>query len=370
MTNKKRWSTILHKPGEKYATGKYGALLLACCSVAAVFTVGNAGAMVTGSCSNCHTMHNSQDGAALSSQPQNYLLADDCVGCHSSSGPETIVTLGSTRIPIVFNTTAYPAQPLAGGNFYKVSLGGAANDVYGHNVLGVSGQDNNLARAPGDTQGGCGCHGTLATDDGLHKDRGRRGCEACHQFTKHHGTDPPDGEPETAASGWFRYLGGHDVSGRYVEGIEDPDWEKTPSATAHNVYKGETTHYNTEYQTPTGLADNQSINAFCTGCHIAFHDFIGNGTSPWIRHPSDIVLPATGEYAAYNPLTDYDPSVPVAWDNPSVPVREEAVVMCLSCHRAHGSEHPDMLRWDYDSTIANGGVNSTGCFRCHSSKDE
>ncbi|TSA13704.1 MAG: hypothetical protein D4R73_00455 [Deltaproteobacteria bacterium] len=46
------------------------------------------------------------------------------------------------------------------------------------------------------------------------------------------------------------------------------------------------------------------------------------------------------------------------------------IVTCLSCHRAHASAYPDILRWDYSTMIANGGSLSTGCFVCHTTKDD
>jgi hypothetical protein len=53
--------------------------------------------------------------------------------------------------------------------------------------------------------------------------------------------------------------------------------------------------------------------------------------------------------------------------------RMNVYVMCLSCHRAHGSPYNDMLRWDYDGMVAGngsgGGNDGTGCFKCHSEKD-
>lgn len=46
------------------------------------------------------------------------------------------------------------------------------------------------------------------------------------------------------------------------------------------------------------------------------------------------------------------------------------MVFCLSCHRAHGSPYPDMLRFDYSEMQAGGGgATGTGCFKCHSAKD-
>ncbi len=350
--------------------------LAVCCLffLASTCVVNNtARAAVRGMCSNCHTMHNSQNGASLLSSAQNNLLVDDCVGCHSSSGPDTIVTLGNTRIPIVYNTTAYPSEPLAGGNFYKVGLGGAANDVYGHNVLGISGVDENLSAAPGDWNGcASSCHVSLAIPT-QSVAFGTGGCKACHQSVKHHGKDPQPGFPETEESGWYRYLSGHGFSGTspdpnfYVYGIEDEDWEQdqNPESAQHNWYG--------EQNFPsTSLVDFSQIHTmtyFCRGCHKEFHASTGK-ESPFLRHPSAISLPATGEYAGYDPLNNYSKDVPVGWSNPVDPASGEPIVMCLSCHRAHGSEHPDMLRWDYDSMNAHGGANSNGCFKCHSLKDE
>ncbi len=375
--------TKKEKVGQTMGMGRFRVftILFFLCSLAHL-----AQASVTGTCANCHTMHNSQDGASLSSQPQNYLLADDCVGCHSSSGTETIVALGSTRIPIVFNTTAYPTQPLAGGNFYKVSLGGASNDVYGHNVWGISGVDANLAEAPGSRTSCAGpsCHTSLATDPATTYGNGfygENGCIGCHQSTRHHGASVSDGSLETAESGWYRFLSGHGFNGPSgpdpaygVYGVEDADWEQNPVA-GHNSYQGFDEYYVS--QPGTGLDAVHSITAFCSGCHTDFHSAMtyffgvpGHMESPWLRHPIDFALPTTGEYAGYDPVLNYDPAVPVAWLNPETPATGEAVVMCLSCHTAHGSEYPDMLRWDYDAIIAQGGASSTGCFRCHSLKDE
>jgi hypothetical protein len=46
------------------------------------------------------------------------------------------------------------------------------------------------------------------------------------------------------------------------------------------------------------------------------------------------------------------------------------IVMCLSCHMAHASPYPHMLRWDYSEMITGNGeaVSGKGCFVCHSSK--
>jgi predicted CXXCH cytochrome family protein len=162
----------------------------------------------------------------------------------------------------------------------------------------------------------------------------------------------------------------------YVTGVEDADWEFTRSATDHNYYKGATLAYDSD---GTGLSTKQTVTSFCAGCHAKFHGMNNDtetytgtwpnfsGSSPWIRHPTDIILPNTGEYSGYDPINNYSVEAPVAWTDPTNPTRATAVVMCLSCHRPHGSNQPDMLRWDYSTMVAGGG-GSGGCFTCHTTK--
>lgn len=306
--------------------------------------------------------------------PVGNLLVNDCVGCHTSTTNQTIITSGGTTTPIVFNTIV-PANPLAGGNFYWVVNNG---DAYGHNVYGISGTDAQLGTAPGFTPGACGstrCHTTLAAAPmGTNWYRG--GCRGCHVFTYHH-----------EDNGVFRFLKSHGASigstlgefrkniasyPDYVKGVEDGDWEQE-TATDHNYYKGVTAAYSND---GNALTNQQTVTAFCSGCHGVFHGpqsgTAGMGSaSPWIRHPTDFALPETGEYASYNPVVSYKNSAPVAWIDQAAPDRTEAVVMCLSCHRAHGSDQPDMLRWNYSliTTDTTGAGAGNGCFICHTLRD-
>ncbi len=345
---------------------------------------------VKGQCSLCHTMHNSQNGSTMvyagtgaswngsdqlaggtDNSPQPSLLNTSCVGCHSSDSGSTIVTIGVTRIPIVYNTGGYPANPLAGGNFYNVSRGGSENDKYGHNVHGISGEDANISPsgpgAPGTlpppgVNPTCmqQCHGTLAAGGATFF--GGNGCEGCHlrnYGVRHH-----------QSPSWYRFLRGHSFNTlRRVDGVPDPtgNYEQNPGA-GHNEYKG--VDDATTYTYGDGsLNATQSITDFCSGCHANFHEEMDGASSTWLRHPSDMLLPETGEFAGYDPTASYNNLAPVAYLNPAAPVRSEAVVMCLSCHRAHASNYQDSLRWDY-LTCSPGSANpNCGCFVCHSDKD-
>ncbi|HDR46226.1 MAG TPA: hypothetical protein ENN94_00835, partial [Geoalkalibacter subterraneus] len=99
---------------------KISVIFAAIATLTAVLLAGPAWSAVTGDCVNCHTMHNSQDGSAiefnnqLNEEPNARLLKTDCVGCHSNpAGSETILMLGDSRIPIVYNPgggVVYPSD--------------------------------------------------------------------------------------------------------------------------------------------------------------------------------------------------------------------------------------------------------------------
>jgi predicted CXXCH cytochrome family protein len=331
-------------------------------------------AAVTGDCVNCHTMHNSQEGVVINADGSvEGLLVDDCIGCHSSLDSATIKSLGGSRIPVVYNQ-ALPGQPLAGGNFHWVAGGASGTgfgDNYGHNVFGITGQDGSLAFAPGGIPR---IYNQLVCED-CHQAL-KLGCRSCH-LPMHHA--PGDQSPiAEQIDGWYRFLGSamnavidpasvESTSG--VTGVEETNWEQNPSSTVHNVYKGTATLYPGGSSSPP--VDN-SIGSFCAGCHTSFH--AGMQFNGWVRHPSDVVLPddADLEYAGY---TVYNPLAPVAKQTLDGTISAEVVpgqdlVTCLSCHRAHGSAHPDMLRWDYNECEAGTGTAANcGCFVCHTSKD-
>jgi len=372
-------------------------------------------------------MHNSQDGQAvvrfggwdsnngqqtgsISNEPQESLLISNCIGCHTNAvDGKTILIIGPTggesRVPIVYNSSVEPnyseestasgdSNALAGGNFYWVEHNG---DEYGHNV--ISHADGTLTEAPGRNQG-CtnSCHFSLYSWRFPWPNSEGKGCESCHTPAHHKGgTLTPIADEE---DGWYRFLArrhaqGPDSSNRNVKGLEDNDWQQTVSSTDHNEY----------WDTWTYGCDNAGISRFCAACHGNFHStrygpWVNGGfksgpgggwhTAPWLRHPAGIFLPAFGESSKYN--TDgsgsegitgpYNPIAPVSRqniDDYSTPSSTVAVgsdgdmVSCLSCHRAHGSPYPDMLRWNYNGMIAGGGqgcAEGKGCFICHTQKDE
>ncbi len=347
----------------------------------------NAHAKVSGPCVNCHTMRNSQNGTAVTSGgPYTVLLVNDCLGCHSATGADTWQD-SVTGAPIVYNINDAPTygvgnHGLAGGNFYWVRTDDTnhTNDTKGHNIFSDN-PDDNLTVAPGDPgRLGCGgtnsCHSNISGTITWTIDR--QGCTKCHMMNDagktsgfHHADDDNTvvGSDIDDTDGFYRFLTGHVAGiGHGVSGIEDTDWQKTYGASDHNEYLGNETALGSNV---AFSALGHTMTGFCCGCHGNFH--VQQTGGAWIRHPSDAVIPNSGEYSAY---TTYDPQVPVArpdlsdWTEPSSTITlAQDMVMCLSCHRPHGSPYPDMLRWDYSTMVAGEG-GSGGCFTCHSQKNQ
>lgn len=347
-------------------------------------------------CSNCHTMHFSQDGVLdrgggagiqgagtgvcmdCHAQYRAVLLKLDCVGCHAN------VNSGSnidpvTKAPLIAHNAA---ADLAGGNFrYVFNI----NDAKGHNVhgFGLNIQSGDLANIPPGYNaaydpsslkydqfnavgqimcgGQNGCHGNRDRQSQIDAVKGA-----------HHEDDTvlKFGTINEAQQGPTSGTNGERVGRSYrflmgVKGGEETDWEgNSPTATKHNEYKGSTAaHANSQT-----WSDVDTISEFCAECHGDFHSAAGMGTSnPWMRHPTDVVLPATGEFSSY---ATYSLTAPVA--RVVIPNAPESlvqsgtpVVMCLSCHRAHASNYYKALRWDYRN--ANLGTALSGCTVCHTS---
>ena len=306
--------------------------------------------------------------------PNEMLLIADCVGCHTSTSSDTIINRGGSRIPIVYNTGGYPSGALAGGNFYYVAQGDVANHAKGHNVYGIAAADRTLDIAPGGSSCGASCHDTLALENASGGWAAPGGCQGCHLDVKHHANDGTGTKyVDSADKGWYRFLSGHMTASGGVKGIEDSDWGYNADSSNHNEYLG--------VPTDTTNLNNGNMTAFCCGCHGDFHssstDF--GSQSPWLRHPSDFVIPNTGEYTnAFS--SGYNPNIPVArpWNfdgfttvapgYPSGTVTPGTdMVMCLTCHRAHASPYYKMLRWHYTSTDLSYAL--YGCSKCHTSKN-
>jgi hypothetical protein len=370
--------------------------------IALAGTAGLAAALAAGTasaadCSFCHTMHNSQDGQPMvwdtaDTSPKPILLRGDCVYCHSGvnttgsllNSPPKVYGTAAT----VYATTANSGtdfRNLAGGDFVWVG----DDQSHGHNVgggFGLSGDTTLNNVPPGGTDMGAqlqcagvtGCHGlTSVTGAPIGAMKGAH--HSVHN-TLTNSTTYIDG---ATVGGSFRYLNG-------VKGFEDSDWQHTEDYQDHNQYAGET---RTTADTVATTGTNRTISGLCARCHGAFHntsepgakDAYGINTTntnfaagQWVRHPTDYDMneDATGEFVSYD---SYDIIAPVGRTIANLTVGADGtvtgagyrIVLCVSCHRAHGSPYQDALRWSYGEMQVGttGAAAGTGCFACHAAKD-
>jgi len=392
--------------------------------------VSASGGMV-GACNDCHTMHNSVQGQAvarvglngtITTTPLENLLRMDCIACHAQNGFDNVVELpGGSKVPQVYHQDS---TDLAGGNFrYVDSMG---SNRKGHNVIDLfSGGDDNAGPTYSVNStydqftcaGSVGCHGTRSqlltgqTIDNVFIGTKRTGLAAIsgahhnsYDGAKNGENYPDDGnaihDGKRVADG-YRFIVGlkgyGNEAARWTNVDEnshneyyggDPSLTKLESGltgctTCH--IQGNEDGLNSYLTLNSSLkVPNNSMSAFCTTCHGKFHsagatgdDFENNGVSgAFLRHPTDYVIPNKGEFAAY---TVYDLKAPVARptlytasNNTVTPGSD--LVMCLSCHVAHGSQYDSKLRFDYQAMIAGGYTDIStaraigGCLACHTSK--
>ena len=160
-----------------------------------------------------------------------------------------------------------------------------------------------------------------------HFEKAGGSCTSCHRDVSHHAT-----------SSGYRFLGPD------IGGIGDPSYEH---GQGHNIYK--------------------SGDQYCSACHA---DFCGSknqkAEGAWIRHPTNTPVPVAGQYKGYV----YRKDVPVGYPDPLRPDRSTARVMCISCHRPHGTPYTYLLRWNYRAMGARDDKNDNGCFACHRQKNK
>ena len=348
-------------------------MLLLTLSLVVVFPLA-AMAAVSGLCVNCHTMHNSQGaedmvfGTTDDSEPQSALLRSNCLGCHTTTGTDPLATpTGASGLyPFVMaaSDTSFDDDNCLAGGFFTQSTRivppgpGDDNSDMNHTVGTTSmpaGYDS--AKFPD-------AGGYTGDTDGL-ACAGSNGCHGAHNV-----------EDDMAAIGGGHHADSTDIYRMLNVGAEmtiadgvlgsgASDYEKdmiaTPADTdLHNTY--------------SAGVDDPSISELCGICHGDFHGSANtmSGTA-WIRHPTDVEIPVEWDIGIEaNALTGSDyKNNPVGFDNADD--SGQRMVTCLSCHRAHGTENLDLLRWGYsgddqEQTQVAGGGNTFGCLGCHNNQ--
>ncbi|MDA3835359.1 MAG: hypothetical protein PF495_18430 [Spirochaetales bacterium] len=324
-----------------------------------------------------------------------FLTKGSCLGCHAMGTANKIELLGSTPVPQVLHVDG--SGDLAGGNFAYLlgNKGSGASDSKGHNVIDFNNEDDVLYGPPGGIVQADHATGgkvndtnlTCAGTNGCHGSRIGHGSSGVITLSgAHHGNVDGQCDVATTPANSYRFLNG-------VKGFENQTdkWQNV-DASSHNEYFGQTSPvylgcggmqscHNNNGVSGVSPPDN-TMSQFCATCHGNFHtlttstsDGIGSSiTSPFIRHPTDVVIPDSGEYSSY---TSYNVDSPVARTTVLSSVSSNVtpgsdVVMCLSCHAAHATDYPDMLRWDFSLMKANdpSSPSNSGCFVCHTTKDD
>ncbi len=304
-------------------------------------------AQVGGVCSNCHTMHNSQAGVSVTGgAPLETLLNDDCLGCHTGTDDPLRGATNSTPCVISSSTQFTDDLCLAGGFFGVMTpLDNNGNEQHDIGSI-VDPAGFNAAETTWYTGGanGLGCAGS-------------NGCHG-NQSDVSDMAAIAGGHHDTSSTYRMLYVGGNTVAG-----LGAPDYEEelisagTPTtAMAHNIYSA-----------GTGTGDGRSISELCAKCHGDFHNENGStedcgGSSPWVRHPTDVLIPTGWEIITSGVSGSDLKNNPVGYADADDDNAEQAT--CLSCHRAHGTENDDLLRWAYSTQQAGSAVDY-GCLGCH-----
>lgn len=352
----------------------------------------------SGVCSDCHTMHGTEDNMSMRldstpvtgggasecydchSQLRGALLRMDCIGCHAQgiAGAPNII---NNTPQVAFNTTT---ADLAAGNIRHVFV----DDANGHNVHGFPsppiGADGRLLNTPPgydasfDPSAGkydssyatgqvmCagqnGCHGNR---DELSQAKAINGAHHYNDTVLQYGAEFNEALQGTEVGNSYRFL-------FKVRGAEDDDWQKTIGATDHNEYLGVPFDAGRSTQ---AWADIKTMSQLCAECHGNFHSGAGlRSSNMWIRHPTDVVMPNS---VPFSDVTSFSPTVPIARQSLAGGTSQASgtvtagsdVVFCLSCHSAHASPYPSMLRWDYDTCFGSDPDHKCGCYTCHSDLD-
>ena len=351
---------------------------------------------MSGQCSNCHTMHNSQGGQPMvtytygseTNDAKPYLLRGTCLGCHAMGTGNKIESLSGSEVPQVLHTD--PSGDLAGGNFaYLLGLkGSGADDSKGHNIVDFGNPDDTLSQPPGRRHdiNNISTYFSCAGSMGCHGQRGGAGSGLQALNGAHHRNAGPVLDTADNIYNSYRFL--HGVKGLENNGQNNSStkWQNY-DASNHNEYYGATTPMDFDV---TGCSTchtspgqnvkpaNNTMSGFCATCHGYFHlldsgggrEGIGDDTvSPFIRHPTDVILPNSGEYSSVSAYSVITPvartTVPSTIGSTVTPGSD--VVMCLSCHGAHATNYYKILRWDYKSSTLSTAI--SGCANCHTDKN-
>jgi len=343
-------------------------------------------------CEGCHTMHNSLDGAAMTTatpqfQAGPYLLQGNdassaCLNCHQHAGDTGPSSYHISTADADMPAGTAPLQMTPGGDFgwlkktYNFLVRGTSTtnhgERHGHNVVAADFgyvADSTLTVAPGGSYPAA----NLACSS-CHDPHGKYRRDASGNIAttglpiKNSGSYNTSADPTSWGSvGVFRILGGTGYQPKSLAGSFGFT-QQVPAAVAPSTYN------RTEAATQTRVAYGNNMSEWCANCHTGI--LRGSFTSGMggLSHPAgngaklgtDIIAnynayvksgDMSGTAAtAYNSLapfemgtTDYTAMKAVALNTDAAlgGPDSNSNVNCLSCHRAHASAFESMLRYGH-----------------------
>lgn len=333
-------------------------LMVVFLALLSVVLVSGYASAITGQCGSCHTMHNSQDGDPVDAAgPNDNLTKFACLGCHSGS-------IGAA--PNIFGELA--AARTAGGTFNDniIDADSKAHNVVDLNDAGMLtvGLESTITATPGNS-----VNSLITLDPDELNCAGATGCHGDHDVGNTTSGEGIKGYHHNAPTKGYRFLETNEGTPTIINGKGSSTWELGGATTAnHNVYDGDT---------------DDSISVLCQQCHGGFHGSAQTGSSsPFQRHPTDeeaviANIDGTG-FTVDNTIINETPfgftnaqvTGMVTTDITTGTAYESAngKAICVSCHRAHGSDYSDLLRFDYSSMSAGDSTNDGGCETCHTAQ--
>jgi predicted CXXCH cytochrome family protein len=331
-------------------------------------------------CGGCHSMHAPKTGGS------NLLIGSDqsstCLDCHESPGDTAPSRYHVSTAEADMPAGVPPIQRSPGGDFgwlkktYTFSTRGTATteegERHGHNVVALDKNyiaDKKYTTAPGGTfpssQLGCqSCHDphgqARRLSDGTYVrptyKAGATNAPIIGSGSYDTSLDPAAGQ----AVGVYRILraAGDDTQGVTFQGV--------PIAIAPATYNQ--TEATNQVRVAYGHAGINTWGNWCATCHPKMHSS-GNYVHPVDESlGSDVV----GNYNAYvksgdlrgNAASSFTSLVPFMENTSTIATLKSHAsntnkylngpgssdkVSCLSCHRAHASDFPNMLRWSMEN---------------------
>ena len=372
--------------GEKMRAVKFGLVIMAAAlltiglsSMAYAFHSGNAA-----ECGGCHSMHNAPPGGSF------LLIKADpssaCLNCHAQ--PDTVPSSYHIMTYPVPGAGLAPVERTPGGDFawllknYTFTVRGTTTNEsgssHGHNVVstdyGITVDPNNSTSPGGtypSTQLSCvSCHDAhgkyrrLADGSIVTAGATVLGSGSYNTSTGNNGTPIPNGQ----AVGVYRILQGGKAGAVTFPGV--------PVAVAPSTYNQSeaTNQVRVAYGYSGDASGRTSWGRWCATCHAKMHN--DNRANV---HPIDETLGSdiANTYSGYvnssktvggSPSTSYLSLVPFFENTTDFTVTGYSAlashasnkdaylngpsssdrVSCLSCHRAHASGFPEMLRWQME----------------------